>query len=292
VQPRRYLVSFATPEFYRSRAGLVSSARRHGVSEAFSFTGRDLKKTSFYRRSRHILGQRRGGGYWLWKPYFILEAMQSVPEGSIILYADAGIEVTGDLTPLFDIVVDRGGSLLFCNEGRSNRVWTKRDCFVLMGCDSEAFWDAENITAGFHLHVNNRAGRGFIREWLEFCLDDRILTDRPNTCGLPNLPGFIEHRHDQSILAILAKKHAIEIFRDPSQFGNPYKLEEFRANGEFLDMPYSERPYWNSPYGTLLDCHRQRHYSVLLRLRLIARGLVRRARAMYARRPDLTGEAL
>jgi hypothetical protein len=281
MQTRRYLVSFATPEFYRSRVGLVASARRHGVDDAFSFTFRDLKKTSFYRHNRHILNQRRGAGFWLLKPHLILETAKRVPEGSAILYADAGVEVTGDLTPLFDIAVDRGGPLLFCNEGRRNRVWTKRDCFVLMGCDREAFWDGENITASFQFHINNRAGRGFIREWLEFCLDDRIITDRPNTCGLPNLPGFIEHRHDQSVLAILARKHAVEVFRDPSQFGNPYKLEAFRVDGEFLAMPYSEHPYENSPYGTLVDFHRRRHYSTFLRLRLIARGLVRRARAMF-----------
>src|SRR5205823_2371810 len=39
--------------------------------------------------------------------------------------------------------------------------------------------------------------------------DRRCITDDMNECGLPNLPRFREHRHDQSILTNLCVKHKI-----------------------------------------------------------------------------------
>jgi hypothetical protein len=36
------------------------------------------------------------------------------------------------------------------------------------------------------------------------CEDVRMVSDLPNTQGLPNLPSFSDHRHDQSLLTILA----------------------------------------------------------------------------------------
>ena len=45
--------------------------------------------------------------------------------------------------------------------------------------------------------------------------DARILCDGPNVCGLPNLDGFRDHRHDQSILTILAIKHGIKTHPSP-----------------------------------------------------------------------------
>jgi len=44
-----------------------------------------------------------------------------------------------------------------------------------------------------------------------FNLDERIASERnQNTCGLPNLPGFVEHRGDQSILTNLSIKYDIK----------------------------------------------------------------------------------
>ena len=89
-------------------------------------------------------------------------------------------------------------------------------------------------------------------------MNKNILTDIPNACGLSNLPEFKDHRHDQSILSLLAKKHNVEMFRDPSQWGNPHKRPSARQKNEMLPFPYSDEPFLNSPYGTLLNHHRRR----------------------------------
>jgi len=74
--------------------------------------------------------------------------------------------------------------------------------------------------ASFILIKKTEFSMSFIEEWLTFCQDYRILTDSPNECGLENFQNFFDHRHDQSVLSLLARKHKITLDIDPSQYGN------------------------------------------------------------------------
>jgi hypothetical protein len=280
---KTYLLSFATPAFYRSQSRLSVSARSHGIDEVFEYRQKDIKRTPFYCQNRRILNQRRGAGYWLWKPYFLIETLKRVPNDSIIVYSDAAIEIVGDLDPLFPICEQTGGIVLFSNAGHLNRTWTKRDCFVLMGHDTEDYWNGQNIQASFHLWKRTERNFAFLQQWLSYCRDARILTDIPNECGSDNLPGFIEHRWDQSVLSVLAISWGLEIYRDPSQWGNHDKLEEFREPGEFLQTAYSLQPYQNSCYGSLLNHHRQRDTTFRERVESRYRQLVKTRFYSYLR---------
>jgi hypothetical protein len=151
--------------------------------------------------------------------------------------------------------------MLFRTHKHLNKTWTKRDCFVLMGCDSAEYWEAEQLMGGFSIFMKNEKNIKFLQEWLHYCCNKFIITDTPNTCGLENLPEFVDHRHDQSVLSILGVKHNIEIYRDPSQWGNSFKIESYRKSIEITHDPNvnSSCPYANSPYGTLLNIHRERN---------------------------------
>jgi hypothetical protein len=63
----------------------------------------------------------------------------------------------------------------------------------------------------------------FLEATREAIRDPAVLTDAPNVCGLPNLEGFVEHRHDQSVLTIMAQRWGIRTFRAPS---HPPELEK------------------------------------------------------------------
>jgi hypothetical protein len=52
---------------------------------------------------------------------------------------------------------------------------------------------------------------------MRYCRDPRVVSDQPNRCGLPNLPGFIAHRHDQSILTNLVVKHGLRCPGHPAE---------------------------------------------------------------------------
>ena len=128
-----------------------------------------------------------------------------------------------------------------------------------MDCDSEVYWSATQLTAAHALFKNTARSRSFVDEWLNHCATERILTDQPNALGRANLPGFIEHRHDQSVLSLLALKRGIETFRDPSQFGNERKAPANRVAGEYMHhrCGYCDTME-NSLCGQIVNCHGER----------------------------------
>lgn len=238
---KKYLVNFSTKNFRNSQKRLNKSALKFGIDQTFSFTFEEIKKTDFYKKNRDILDQKRGAGYWLWKPYIILEVLNKIENGDILVYSDSGIEITKDLQPLFNALQKTPGVLTFNNCGHLNKTWTKRDCFILMDCDSEKYWGAIHRFGSFSLYKKNDFSINFVKDWLRYSQDERIITDKENTLGLPNFEGFKEHRHDQSIFTLLAIKNDLELFRDPTQRGSSFKSL-----------------YPNSLYDTLLDHHRMR----------------------------------
>ena len=237
AKPTVWLASYATSKFYLSAFRLCRSARGRGVDHFRLWTPRDLP-ADFRRGRESVLRQKKGAGYWLWKPFIVLETMREAEEGDMVIYCDAGVEIVGDLSPLLEIA-SRNGIVLFSNRPHLQKEWTKRDAFVLLDADAPRYWDAGQLMGGFMILQNNARARDFVNKWLAAMSDERVLTDAPNRAGEPNFSEFREHRHDQSVLGILATRENIEIFRDPSQWGDSYS------------MP-------NSPYGTLLFVNRKK----------------------------------
>jgi hypothetical protein len=278
---RACLISFATAEFETSLSLLEASARRHGIRKVRSWLAKELRNTPFYENHRAILDQRRGGGYWLWKPYIIATALAEAAEGDFVAYSDAAVTVIRPLGPLFELCGDIGGILVFAGhyESLGTQVpqlcgsWTKRDCFILMDCDSSKYHESQMLDASFIVFKKNERSTAFVHAWLELCTDARILTDLPNTCGRGNLPGFVEHRHDQSVLSLLAARDGLELFRSPSQHGNHCKHESVREADEWTRVPYGTAPiYANSSYATLLFHHRGKTHSMDSLLELFSKS--------------------
>jgi hypothetical protein len=262
---RVVLTNLSNQLYNESRSRLNRSAASFGITEIRSYDFEDIRKTSFFQENRAILDSPTGMGYWLWKPYIILEALNELPDGSVVVYCDSGIEVIASLDPLLAICRDESPVVLFGNGDLQNSGWTKRDCFLLMDCDTEYYWKGPQCDAAFALFRKCAQTTQFVREWLEWCRDARIVTDDANTCGKRDLPDFVQHRRDQAVLSLLALKNRLSLFRMPTQYGNHYKLPAFRVDGEFNCVNqyrqttvgyYAVIPYYNSPYDQLLDHHR------------------------------------
>ncbi len=262
-----YLVTYATPNFERVRLDLNASAIRFGIVDHFSYTTADLRGSEFYRQNKSILDETCGAGYWAWKPYFILEAMNQLDEGDTLFYCDAGSLFIESPQPLLELCTkSTSGLVLFDARPLTNRQFTKRDCFVRMGCDAPRYWNANKVIATILVMRKCATALGFLQEWMKYCCDRAAITDDPNACGKADLRGFLQHRWDQAILSVLAAKHAMETFRNPTVWGNFLKLPRFRVEGEAVPSPYglvpkikgySKHPQANSPYGTLFLINRQ-----------------------------------
>jgi len=206
-----HLVTYATTDFRPAQERLARSAREHGhVDHVYLFGPSDIQSTAFYARHRAILDAPRGAGYWLWKPYLILERLKHIPEGDFVIYSDSGRSVANEyrrpVDPLLEWATELGNGVMpgisIPYAGEASK-WTKRDCFFYMDCDTERFWQHPQIQATHSVWQKCDFAMNFAASWLKYCCDERLITDAPNTCGLDNFSAFIDHRHDQSILTNL-----------------------------------------------------------------------------------------
>jgi len=201
----RYLLTYNTPDREHIQQDLFSLCSQADVSYV-RYSSETLKSTSFYLENKKILDEKRGAGYWLWKPYIIYETLSSLNDGDILVYQDIGDQV--DLG-IFDYLENNMNNQKYCLvlENKFNHgEWTKRDCFHYMGCDEEYYWSSNQVEAGVSAWYRNNESINFCMQWLDYCKMHDILGDGPNTCGKENLPGFKDHRHDQSVLTNLVLK--------------------------------------------------------------------------------------
>lgn len=208
------VLTFAKGNFVESQKNLLSHLSQIGVNNLIVKSDSDLP-SEFMDEFSNLFSQKRGYGYWIWKPFIILNELEKLNEDEILIYIDST-----DLPEkiFFDIVLDHFNKkdLLLINRGYNHGEWTKRDCFILMDCDNNKYYESVQLEAGIIGLKKTEFNTNLIKEWFEFMKNEKILTDIPNTCGQPNLPNFVDHRHDQSILTNLSIKYNLNSFNYPN----------------------------------------------------------------------------
>lgn len=201
----RYLLTYNTPDREHIQQDLFSRCAQSSISY-IRYSSETLRSTSFYLENKKILDEKRGAGYWLWKPYIIYETLLSLKDGDILLYQDIGDQIDLGIFEYLENNMSHEKYCLVLENKFNHGEWTKRDCFHYMGCDKEYYWSANQVEAGLSAWYKNDHSINFCMQWLNYCKMYDILGDEPNTCGKENLPGFKDHRHDQSILTNLVLK--------------------------------------------------------------------------------------
>ncbi len=209
-------INYADANYVSKQFELCRIAKESGqFDEIAPYTKASIMANEpFYEKHKSILDEKRGAGFWLWKSAIILDALHNAQENDIIVYVDCGdIFSSEDLPQLREFLLGatkdtptQDKDFLLTDGAFPNYQYTKRDCFVLMDADEEKYYRAIQVEAGIIVVKNTLRSRCIVEEWMNYCTDRRIVTDDENTCSV-NYEGFIDHRHDQSILSILKIKH-------------------------------------------------------------------------------------
>lgn len=198
-----WLTSYADKGVYiQNQTNLTSSAAMYRAFDIIVPYQSHNIEPEYYKKHKNILSQKRGAGYWLWKPYFILKTLKMMPEDDILLYVDASAVFRDQIYDLLNLAKDYD-IVFFPNAVLKNRGWIKKMVIDKMVDGDDSYLDKISLHAGIILLRNTQISRDFIEEWLKFCEDPELITDIPS----PNeYPDFRDHRHDQSILNILYNK--------------------------------------------------------------------------------------
>lgn len=150
----------------------------------------------------------RGGGFWLWKPLIIRDALMKCSPGDIVVYADAGgtINRHADWNRYFTSLADRRG-ILFMGSGR-NMKWCRREVFEKFSGRPDPSWAwSSPVKATFVIMRKGEpadpesCGNPLIDAWAGTALENpELFADVAEEERAAQNPRFREHRHDQAVL--------------------------------------------------------------------------------------------
>ncbi|MFN3890327.1 MAG: hypothetical protein ACK4MV_08015 [Beijerinckiaceae bacterium] len=213
---RRWFLTFADGNFhYRYAAGrLARHAKESGlftIVECYNFIRFKKQHNSVWRRHKEFLlnpANRRGAGYWLWKPLLIHETLARMSENDVLLWCDAGCVLNpANSRTILDIwpESDKHEAVFFEGEVDSTTrwlvcEWTNSRTIKALNL-SKAELSRPQISATVIILRNTPAVRQTVRRWISYCTRGGYTLLVDNSDGNEN-DRFKEHRHDQALLSI------------------------------------------------------------------------------------------
>lgn len=212
---KKIAINFSDANFSKLRRLNTTTAKWFGgVDEVREFSPRDIDP-DFYNANKAILKQKRGSGYWLWKPYFIKRTLESCELGDYIFYCDSGAIYINTIDHLISTMCLHNDDLMLFESPLIERQWTNEYLINSFGMQDSKEINENQLIGGYILLKKTENTVAFINEFLELCQKEDFITD----VMTEDKDEAINHRHDQSILSLLAKKRGIKPYKDPSDYG-------------------------------------------------------------------------
>tara|TARA_B100000282_G_scaffold296555_1_gene278895 strand:- start:4480 stop:5193 length:714 start_codon:yes stop_codon:yes gene_type:complete len=172
-----------------------------------------LKNPNFEK----VFNSKRGGGYWMWKPYIIYKRLQLLNDDDILVYIDSGLSIPNTkytinkLNEYINVVRNsETGVLAFRNPNIESK-WTKGDVFKHFNClNNEDIYNTRQFSAG-RLHVIRKCeySLNIYKLWWNTAKNYSHLFD-DSVSITPNFKNFIENRHDASCWSLICKTNKVE----------------------------------------------------------------------------------
>lgn len=268
------LVTFATDDFLQAQQGLTASARAlSGFRESIEWN-RKLLEAAGFCADYPELRNKPGAGYWMWKPFILLSALKDPHSSSEwCIYYDvgrgSGNRIGRDIDPLTLWADKANGGIMpgvLIPEFGPTAWWTRRDTFVGMECDEANYHSLPQVQATYCLFRRSDKAIDFVQKWWDYSRQIALIGEGEQALNLENLPGFICHRHDQSILTLLCAREGVAAFGSPNQ-----RLELSKSMDSAIAMAAGEISYRFLPAS-------RRILSRLLRRIPVLRGWINRKR--------------
>lgn len=241
-------INYADEKFEVSRKYNTKSAYKKGkFDKVIEYSFSDLDE-EFKLRNASILAYARGAGLWLWKPYIILDALNKINDGDYLFYCDSGAYYVNDIYLLIDVLNKTNQNILPFELPLLERQFTKKETFVLMDYSN---YENNLICATYMLYKRSDKSIAFVKEWLKYMEDERLCSSKHFMPEIKEFDDYCEHREDQSVFSLLCRKHGLEAFRDPSNYGE----RPWMYGRNHWDVVLKK--YINSPYPKIIVSNRK-----------------------------------
>jgi len=252
---KKLYITFSGEAYDETTSRIVEFAPRFGADEVLVYDDCWLMNQEFYTLNKWLWTypdtqdpkrKPRGFGWFCWKPFIILNALERCKPGDIVLYTDADTFPIHDFSMLYAECARIGGTMLFNAYGCDHMEWCKEDCYVVMGGQSEYRGHKTHGVARFMLFQKGSwKAQQFLMEWLTYCLNPLATTFDRSLLSVDHA-AFKEHRTEQAIMTNLAYKYGHKLYREACQnaatqpedqdlYPQLFAQVECHANGKSLE---------------------------------------------------------
>ena len=216
---KKVFLTYGNDVFKKSRERITNEAKSLNL---FGDTILETDKTILNDREfrnclndpyfQKVFNGKRGGGYWLWKPYILHKTLNDMDDGDILVYCDAGCVIDNNdktkvkFNEIFnDLNNDDKYDMILNVYGDNEKMWSKGDVLKHHSVyDNEKILNQGQYESGRIILIKNGITTEIINKWWETAKNQPQLFDDSKSI-IPNKKEFIENRHDQTNISILCK---------------------------------------------------------------------------------------
>lgn len=202
----RHFITYGDKQFDAAKQRIINEAKATNwfdTTKAFS----DSNISSELRASG-LMNIGRGGGLWSWKPDIIHKVVQGLPDGEIVIYADAGcsLQKCEEWNKIERILEDK--DLIAQRIFQPSYKWTRREIIDAFKDNPSDWTDKMQFCATAIILKTSSFSRRFVKEWRQLMLENPTwIQDVGEDEKTDQYPGFYENRHDQSIYSALIYRY-------------------------------------------------------------------------------------
>jgi hypothetical protein len=203
------------------KASFVQSAVASSFFDVIhEFSETDIDEV-FFTNIYSPLRKKRGGGCWIWKPYFVKKVLDEIPVGDILFYCDAGSTINSAGAKRFGEYIEMvpaapTGTIDFALFWREYQ-YTKAEVFVYFDATEHIIFSSQ-LVGGILILRKCKHSQMLVDKWYDTAVNHPFLfTDEK---FMKQHPEFIDHRHDQSIFSVIRKTYGGNFIGDETYFSD------------------------------------------------------------------------
>jgi hypothetical protein len=244
-------VCYGDGAFVEARDQLASDAEALGIFDDVEIWDRNrLMNTDEYEGLDSRIKGHLGSMYFWWKPFIIRKALERIDDGGYVFYSDSGrydggFRLGRGVEYLVNSFRSSGFAGVLVPQFGSNRRWIHRECAEYFECNKDTL-GAPQIQATFSMWVKNSNTMTALHEWEICCRNFNLIADAIGSEMGNQCDDFRAHRHDQSILTLVALKYELHYLKLGNRLarlilGRLSSMKE--ANVEFKKTEFVAKSY-------------------------------------------------
>ena len=240
-----HFITYGDEKFKVAKSRLLQQAEEFEEFKTIKgYSPKDIPR-AFYEKHKHILKRKRGGGYWLWRPIILMDALKKLNKDEFLVYLDAGCNLNKYGKKRFYEYItllssSEYGILSFQMSGNKGpgrvereKTWTIREIFDYFKVNPQSdIGTSGQYLGGVFIMQKNKHCEDYMSKFIEAIeYDPFMCTDDYNDKN--QIPEFRENRHEQSISSVLRKKIGSVVIDGDESWMRPF--------GRGVSLKY---PFW------------------------------------------------